>query len=348
MFKGRLSSVSYPLLAIALICISLILSCGGSDGEEIPPIEQDEALVGYLNRFAREAEERGITIDFTNTEAVFVDRIRINNRPFCGRGFFNFEGTGKNRIEISREQGCWNGREDIEKENLFFHEIGHAYFGRGHIEETLNNGVVKSIMCSVNCSNYDTYTRATIHRRPYYIDELIDETTPEPDWGKAKSNFREFWADDISPASELVFMSDSPFITGSIDDNSQVNGTYSLRMQAAERDPDNFAFWQLTFDQPDIPLSATVKLSAVVNSVGPVLGRGLSLVIRTTDGFNLIQFSGTEGEETINGIMENRKIEVELIDYLPTGEILTIFVVWLDDTSGEVYIDDLKLEIAED
>ncbi len=331
---------------LALLLVLFLFSCGNT--EETPVIiEQDENLIGYLNRFSREAAERGVTIDFSNTEAVFVNSIRRNGRSFCGFGYSNYEGTGKQRIEISREQGCWNGLQDIQKENLFFHEIGHAYFARAHTEELLSSGFLKSMMCG-DCNQFQIYTQATLHRRAYYIDELLDETLAEPEWGRLKTNFNEVWKDEISSSSTFSFNSQSSDITGSIDDSGRGNGPYSLSVKADERDSENFAVWQITLENLEIPQSSSLKLSATVNSVGPVLGGGLSIAIATSDGFRQVQFSSSERIETINGIMDNRKIEVNLIDYLTTGELVTLYLIWLHDTSGEVYFDDITLEAAED
>ena len=69
------------------------------------------------------------------------------------------------------------------KEDLLFHELGHALLGRKHLNSTLENGDWKSIMCGgdkVNNRSWNINYRG--ERRKYYLDELFDESTKQPDF----------------------------------------------------------------------------------------------------------------------------------------------------------------------
>ena len=70
-----------------------------------------------------------------------MDEVVVNNVTYCGYGYNSYGGTGLRRIEISRAVSCgWLTLSDIERENFIFHEIGHAFFNRGHDDMMLCDG----------------------------------------------------------------------------------------------------------------------------------------------------------------------------------------------------------------
>jgi hypothetical protein len=112
---------------LSLLCLALVLITCDDKDEAYPDLQE------YLIRFEEEAVKRGYDLDLTGVQAVYVDEINIQNKPYCGRGLFNYDGKGSKRIQISKASVCgWLTLSDLQRENLFFHEIGHAFLGRTH------------------------------------------------------------------------------------------------------------------------------------------------------------------------------------------------------------------------
>ena len=337
------------LLTILLLCMIGLSACKEVEvPAPVQPPDENQELRTFLDRFTDEAAARGVVVDFSNTDAIFVDNITFNGRPFCGLGRRATSAEGRNQIQISRQSGCWDSRSDLEKENLFFHEIGHAFFGRPHTDASLPFGFRRSIMCSATCDNFTTYNQDALHRRAYYINELIEPNTPTPSWAIPKSNFSTLWTDEIDENSRFNFQTSSPDIVGNIDDNSRINGSYSLGISTDINDPEAEASWRISLRTLDIPQHATVKLSALVTSNGPISGNGLAMTILTSDGVRDVHSSTTAVRRAIFGTLDRSLQEVNLVDYLSVGNEVTLVLNWLPGTTGEVYFDDIKLEVAED
>ena len=172
----------------AFITLLMVSSCKEPDIN----ILIDEELKPYIEKFIEEANERGVQLYLEDLEAQVVDEINIDvDNTYCGYGWYSFEGTKRMRIEIKNSDGCWQNRTTIERENLVFHELGHAYLSRQHSNKTFPNGSPKSMMCASDsanpCNNFHTYYVNEILRN-YYLDELFDESVAEPDFIN-KDNF---------------------------------------------------------------------------------------------------------------------------------------------------------------
>lgn len=143
--------------------------------EEIPIVSIDPDLQEYVDRFFNEATLRGKSLSKENLEVVFKDI----GYKYCGYGYPSYPGNpGLRRVEIDTEPNCWIERNDTEKENFMFHELGHALLNRSHLSNFLANGMSKSIMCSSDfCNVWDYYNQYTIGTRSYYLDELFDYST---------------------------------------------------------------------------------------------------------------------------------------------------------------------------
>jgi hypothetical protein len=96
-----------------------------------------------------------------------VDEIKMGDDTFCGYGYINYDGYGLRRIEISLSSNCgWEKRSDIERENLFFQEIGHAFFNRFHEDSWHCDGSPLSIMTAYT-DNWKIYTETEEEKRAY-------------------------------------------------------------------------------------------------------------------------------------------------------------------------------------
>ena len=61
---------------------------------------------------------------------VFKD---LSEEGICGLGYFKFEGTDLRKVEINPDFFCWGFHEDLGRESLVFHELGHAILRKVHV-----------------------------------------------------------------------------------------------------------------------------------------------------------------------------------------------------------------------
>lgn len=153
------STITY-LLAI-LLGITLLMACA----EDIPTVVVVHSdLQVYFDSFEFEAEQRGIEIDLFEAEVQgFMQS--IDDRGVVGQCIENSDGKS---IVIDLER--WQRLDQLEKEFIVFHELGHCYLGRPHIDTKDNKGECLSMMHSSTtvCDiQYNSVTRAA------YLDELF-------------------------------------------------------------------------------------------------------------------------------------------------------------------------------
>ncbi len=169
--------------ALSRISVFFVLLCLGCSKDE--PAVQFEVNVPlevqpYIDRFVAEAAERNQIIDLSaiGLDIVFEQDLDNNLAAFCN------EGT----IAISKQD--WDARSDTRKEEMIFHELGHCILNRQHHNPILANDEWQSIMRGLPlpagraaCINYSGT------RREYYIDELFNPNTPEPDWVHIREDY---------------------------------------------------------------------------------------------------------------------------------------------------------------
>lgn len=134
-----------------------------TDDNGTPSIEGE--LQVYFDRFVEEGGERGITVDY-NTIAVsgeFTILLGPNILGSCSDRDASFS-----RIRINRPY--WDNASELEREFLIFHELGHCYLKREHLETEFTDRICVSIMASGTGPCRQNYTEAT---RSTYIDELF-------------------------------------------------------------------------------------------------------------------------------------------------------------------------------
>lgn len=158
-----------------LILVLLVSACN-----DIHEYRVEEEFTEYVQRFELEAAKRGKDFDLQNA-GLIVEFADLKDEQ---AGLCHYEKPI--RIEIDR--AYWKAISatsgaDLMKEDLLFHELGHGMLGRGHLNSTLENGDWKSMMCGgekVNDRPWNINYRGI--RRDYYVDELFNESTPEPDF----------------------------------------------------------------------------------------------------------------------------------------------------------------------
>ena len=151
-------------MLIILIAVSVIAGCR-QENQLIEISLVDAALLAHFRSFESEANARGITLDasFSEIEAWFED---IDEGNVVGKCWYG--GHGPNEIVIDR--AYWQSSTYLELELVVFHELGHCYLNRDHIEAATVNGTCLSIMASGTGNCHSRYSSST---REAYLDELL-------------------------------------------------------------------------------------------------------------------------------------------------------------------------------
>jgi hypothetical protein len=123
-------------------------------------------LQPYIDEFIIEGESRGKIIDLNTTpiEAKFQNIIPQNVAGMC-----NHNSNKPNVIVI--DVGIWEKADELIKEYIMFHELGHCFLNRGHLEGRDADGNCISMMQSGTSGCKVNYTEVT---REDYLDELFN------------------------------------------------------------------------------------------------------------------------------------------------------------------------------
>ena len=135
--------------------------------EEEENIFVSTELVPYFESFAQEAASRGIQFDW---EASRIEGY-INDIPetdAVGKCEFNSVDPDKVFVDID----FWRNASHLQKEFLVFHELGHCFLEREHLDAQNSDGSCASIMHSglTDCRNL-----YSISTRTEYLDELFKQ-----------------------------------------------------------------------------------------------------------------------------------------------------------------------------
>ena len=176
--------IQMKTLVLFLLLITT-LSCQKQSLE--PTVYQiDKDLLPYVTSFAEEAKKRGIEIKYENLIMTFDS----SSASICGK-CTKQPLEGQRTIKIKKDILCWQGVPNQNKEALIFHELGHCFLNRGHRDDLLPNKADASLMNSNSYGPYQPCIYAIdgdecnrTYRRTYYVDELFNEKTAIPDWGK--------------------------------------------------------------------------------------------------------------------------------------------------------------------
>lgn len=145
--------------------MAILVVAGSCKKDEGPEYFVDEPLQPYFDRFEAEAAARGVTIDL---EALMVsgDVRLIGAQNVIGQCVH----TEKEPNTVIVDVVYWNGADDLEREFLIFHELGHCALNRDHVDDSDANGDCISMMTSGTGLCHINYTEAT---RTALLDELF-------------------------------------------------------------------------------------------------------------------------------------------------------------------------------
>lgn len=163
-----------------LLTILIHLSCGSESPADSALLNTDidPEFLPYVESFIEEARARNLRISFqfTGLEVKFgIVKESEDAIGFCSREDFS--------IKVLKE--AWDNLSENHKEVLIFHELGHCKMQRDHKTELLSNGEVASIMWPGIQGKFFG------KRRDYYVDELYNGKTREPDWVSITAEYNE-------------------------------------------------------------------------------------------------------------------------------------------------------------
>jgi hypothetical protein len=167
--------MSRAISAITILAVTAVLLNCTKESQFNPTTPYtglvDARLIPYFNAFTDEAALRGVHVSFVdfpitgNLREIAEDNIA---------GTCNYHSYDPNVVTI--DLAYWNSSSNLGREMVVFHELGHCYLGRKHLETAFSNGVCASIMNSGTSGCVLAYTAAN---RDYYLDELFAGAGPE-------------------------------------------------------------------------------------------------------------------------------------------------------------------------
>ncbi|MCB0685443.1 MAG: hypothetical protein KDC53_02925 [Saprospiraceae bacterium] len=154
--------------------LQLVLTLSGCIFTESDPIDElssqkypgvDSSLYAAFSMFEYEGNLRGFSIDLSNSgiTASFTDIPEIHVAGQCRYDYLN-------RKSILIDSIYWHIASGLNRELIVFHELGHCYLDRDHLDTAFSNGICRSIMRSGTCCCQDAYNE---RNRKYYLDELF-------------------------------------------------------------------------------------------------------------------------------------------------------------------------------
>lgn len=159
-YMGKMIKYTFILFLFS----SLIIGAGCNSFDAV---ETDEELLPYFEIFAKEAAKRGFTVDYEaeRIEGLIQDIVNPNIQGQC---FRNEEKPKKVIIDV----GYWDNANELEKQFIIYHELGHCFLGRDHLDGSDASGTCISIMHS-NPGACDFLL--TEENKSDYLDELFSE-----------------------------------------------------------------------------------------------------------------------------------------------------------------------------
>ncbi len=166
------------ILPFALTLICLIFSCTDSgENNGLPQFIQvgepsrsydnvDQRLWIYFERFEAAAAARNINADLED----FGVTGSIETNPGHNAPGACSENTNNTLHHVSLRQDFWVDASVTEREIIVFHELGHCFLGRGHVNLALPDGTCASLMRSGGNVCIDNYF---VQTRDFYLDELF-------------------------------------------------------------------------------------------------------------------------------------------------------------------------------
>ena len=168
------------LLILSILVVSIV-ACGDDGTLEIGAngsYEVDPEFEPYVQEFIQEGAKRGHDIDFSES-GLRIEFTDVGDNSFLGRCWL-----GRHHVQI--DKGFWFSFSERFRSFLLFHELGHCELDQGHRNELFDNNVWSSIMRGDPFTGIEPRIPIPYFgfRKEYYLDELFNPNTPEPQWSK--------------------------------------------------------------------------------------------------------------------------------------------------------------------
>ncbi len=159
---------------IVLLTIVLLSSC---KDDKVKVVEIPDKLQGFVDSFILEGQKRGVEVNIDDLIMEFESDLEVGGSPAAG--LCRTQGDNTPVILIDTTSSNWTLNLSS-REQLVFHELGHCYLGRPHIENRMPNGNFRSIMRPSGEQLYGPNLGA--FKREFYLDELFSQQTMRPSW----------------------------------------------------------------------------------------------------------------------------------------------------------------------
>jgi hypothetical protein len=319
----------YYLLFLISALIFIFNGCKQNSDPEPIPAEVQEDFKIYVDRFIAEGASRGKKVDLSGYKVSYGDTLKY----FCGYGFYD-------KKQVILKYDCWKVLTELDKEILLFHELGHAYLGRIHNNNLLENGDFKTMM--FNGIQFGLYSEYTPEKRKYYLDELFNSSTISPTWATQKNKPTIIFQDSISATSnnwKFVINTNSTQI-GAINSSIYSSAGSSLSIQATS--PSVLSYWTRTFVPQGIKQSTRLTLTVKIK-VDKVTEGGISILLTGGDGTKTTFFNSTQASKKIIGTTGFVEYSVDVPYYIDATKRIDAFLIMDGQATGTVYFDDITL-----
>lgn len=312
----------------------------------------------YYDNFIEEMLLRGEDLSDIPISIEFVNpNFQPGDVSYCGLGYFNYIETGVSKVEIVNSGYCWTGLSDIEKENLIFHEFGHALLNRSHTAGLLPNGLATSLMCSSNgCNTFYIYNAYQEAQRSYYLDELLNENINIPSWAGTKTYSSTLDDDQISETAEgwipeTIFPantnSNNPY-SFSIDTNQFTSAPYALAITTTSNSESNtYGNWYKDYTIADFDDCSNLIAEVNFKSTNSLENGYLNLIIDLYDNIDSEtefkrHYAEIETATVGSGFYRLRTTAICIPDDTAKFRI-RLYVK--SESNATVYFDDLKVDM---
>lgn len=164
MFNNLTHAAFKVLIFLSFIALQ---SCQKEDltisTKEYPNV--DAELWQYFEKFEIEGRKRGVEIDLVG-KGITGEIGTTENAMWVGQCNHNVNEPNHMIINLN----FWNSADELRREKIIFHELGHCYLGKGHNDEAHDDGTCKSIMRAGTGACIDNYKEGN---RGDYCDELF-------------------------------------------------------------------------------------------------------------------------------------------------------------------------------
>jgi hypothetical protein len=344
--------MKYPSKFILVFFLLLgIISCETTEDPTPSPEQEDfPDLQIFLDRFEDEAKLRGFNFNLSGMDVAYVDEIRISqDEVYCGIGYIRHPQTGKRTVLISKSANCdWANKTDIQRENLFFHEMGHALLNLPHDDALKCDGRPLSLMTET-FNQFFIYKENEPELRTYYLDELFDRLAANEHCINFEQDFQQdpvFFKNDLNDPLWRFSNDNGKYqVSRGIHENS---GIPYLGI-SSEGNGENTGYIYKELEVPNIPEGATVILRTKVNAEN-LQGPGVAIALRVYDTkigptgatINESHFLTSE-PNPVNGELKDHILELRLPNFTRRTILMIPFAVMMPGTSGETFFDDFEI-----